>query len=203
MLKVEPAALADFDAISPIRRVFTLSSRIELPSNDRLSSWLCPPKRRCPLARLICVLLHPFPSGLVEIGAVVLEVVRDGWLYCIIRLRRSQNCPHQLENLCDLVRGLPLVWLEHSQAHAALLIVGDIRVVDLRAEGEHRRLEGVLFRESDLDVELAALRIQTNIWSAFGPETRHCNKRANLPSKWSPLDPPALRPTHLCCLLED
>lgn len=107
--------------------------------------------------RLFGILLHPVLRILLELCLVVLEFVRNACLHRVIRLRRLQHRNDQLKHICDLVRRLPLVCAEDTQAHGAAVIVGDVRMVDLGLEAESGWLERVLLRERDLDVEFAAL----------------------------------------------
>ena len=90
--------------------------------------------------------LHPVRRILVELLAVGLELVRDLCLNSIIRLRSLQHRPDQLQNIHDLVRRLPLVGAEDAETHGAAVVVGDVGVVDFRAEGEGGWFERVFFR---------------------------------------------------------
>lgn len=103
------------------------------------------------------VLLHPVSRRLLKRALVVLELIRNTRLDRIIRLRSSKNCPDQRKHFLDLVRGLPLVRTQHTQAHGAAVVVGHIRVVDLGLEADARWLERVVFGESDVDLEASAL----------------------------------------------
>lgn len=106
---------------------------------------------------LLCIFRDPLPGDLVVRFRIVLELLSNTSLHSIVWLRGSKHSTDKLEDVGDLVWWLPLFSLEHAKAHGAALIVGDVGVVDLRLEGEDWRLEGVLFREDDLDLVLAAL----------------------------------------------
>lgn len=85
-------------------------------------------------------------------------MLRDAAFDRVVRHGLRQQLPRELEHGRDARAGLPLVRLEHSQTHAALVVVGDVGVVDLGREGDGGRFEGVGGGEAELDEERAALR---------------------------------------------
>lgn len=109
------------------------------------------------LAFLLRILAHPHLRRLLKRRMVVLELFSHSGLNCIIGLWSCQHRPNQLENIRDLVGRLPLVRLEHTQAHGSTIIVADVRMVDLGAEGERWWLERVFFGKCDLNVKFSAL----------------------------------------------
>jgi len=109
------------------------------------------------LLRTLGVPVHPVFRILVESSSVALELVRNTRLDRVIRLGSSEDCPDQREHVLDLVWWLPLLRTQHTQAHCAAVVVRHIGVVDLCFEADARRLEGVVFRESDVELEVTAL----------------------------------------------
>ena len=106
------------------------------------SSLLRIPRR--PLARLL--LPHrPRPAILR----------RDPLLDRILRHGLHQQGVREDEHVPDPAAGLPLVRSQQAQAHAALVVVRHVRVVDLGGEVERRRLEGVVRRQGQREVEVA------------------------------------------------
>lgn len=99
------------------------------------------------MLRLLRVLGDPIFRNLVESGAVVLVLLSYASLYGVVWLRRLENRSYELEDVLDFVWRLPLVRSQHAQAHGAFVVVRHVRVVDLSAEGDGRRLEGVLWEE--------------------------------------------------------
>lgn len=109
------------------------------------------------MLRALRVLVHPVPRCLLECSLVVLELVRNTRLDRIIRLRSGEDSPDQREHVLDLVRRLPLVGTQHAQAHSTTVIVGDVGVVDLGLEADRGRLEGVVFGQGDVNLEVTTL----------------------------------------------
>jgi hypothetical protein len=72
-----------------------------------------------------------------------------------------QQLPSELQHGAHLRRGFPFIRFEHAETHSAgfgRCVIANVRVVDFRCEGDCRRFEGVVFRESECKVECAALR---------------------------------------------
>jgi hypothetical protein len=107
--------------------------------------------------RTLGVPVHPVLRILVKGSSVALELVRNTRLDRVIRLRSSEDCPDQREHVLDLVWWLPLLRAQHTQAHGAAVVVRHIGVVDLGFEADARRLEGVVFGKSDVELEVTAL----------------------------------------------
>lgn len=103
------------------------------------------------------ILLDPLPRHLLILLAVILVLIRNARLHRIVRVRLDQEVPRHVEHGDDLIRRLPLVGAEHTQAHGALVVVGNVRVVDLGLETETWRLEWVVGREDEEEFEVAAL----------------------------------------------
>jgi hypothetical protein len=115
-------------------------------------------KLRLPvLLRTLGVPVHPVFRILVKGSSVALELVRNTRLHRVIRLRSSEDCPDQRQHIFDLVWRLPLLRAQHAQAHGAAVVVRHIGVVDLGFEADARRLERVVFGESDVELEVTAL----------------------------------------------
>lgn len=106
---------------------------------------------------LLSVSLHPVLCVLVEPGAVLAVLVGDGGLNGIVWVRLDQERLDEAQDRDDLVWRLPLVRAEQTQAHGALVVVAHVGVVDLGAEADDRRLEGVFGWECDFELEVAAL----------------------------------------------
>ena len=110
-----------------------------------------------PALRTLGVPVHPILRILVKGRPVALELVRNTRLDCVIRLGSREDCPDQREHILNLVWRLPLVRTQHAQAHSASVVIRHIWVVYLGFEADARWLEGVVFGESHVDLEVAAL----------------------------------------------
>lgn len=106
---------------------------------------------------LFCVLLGPILSRLVKVLAIVPEFIADGGLDGIVGVGLQHKRLDKAQNSHYLVRRLPLVGAEKTQAHGPFVVVGDIGVVYLRLEADDRGLERVFVGERDLDLEDTAL----------------------------------------------
>jgi len=123
-----------------------------LPTHKKLATMRLPV-----LLRALGVPVHPVFGVLVKCGSVALKLVRNTRLDRVIRLRSSEDCPDQREHILDLVWRLPLLRAQHAQAHGAAVVVRHIGMVDLGFEADARRLEGVVFGEDDVELEVTAL----------------------------------------------
>jgi hypothetical protein len=107
---------------------------------------------------LLSVTLDPVLYVLLKLFAVLAVLVGDGRLDRIVGVRLNQKRLNKAQDRNNLVRRLPLVGTEQTQTHGSLVIVTDIRVVDLGPEADNRRLEGILVGEVDFELEVSALR---------------------------------------------
>lgn len=89
---------------------------------------------------------------------MILVLVGDSTFDGIIRLRGREDLTDEDQNVANLVWWLPLVGTEHAEAHAALVIVADVGVIDFGFERDGGWFEGVLLGQCDFDLELAVLR---------------------------------------------
>jgi len=75
------------------------------------------------ISSLLRVLVHPVLGLSVELGPLGPELVGDTSFDRIVRLGLGENRLDQLEDVCDLVRRLPLVAAEDAQTHGAFVVV--------------------------------------------------------------------------------
>lgn len=122
-------------------------------------SVLAPPPPLTGPLLLHRIQLNPGPRRAIKLLPLILELLRDRHLHRIVWHRLGQDLARELQHRRDLAGRLPLVGAQHAEAHAALVVVADVGVVDLRLEGERRWLEGVFAREGEEEVEAAALRV--------------------------------------------
>lgn len=94
-------------------------------------------------------------AGLIIICSAVRLVELGGlWHQRVVRVRVRQERQNTQEHLRDAERGAPLT-LQNIKADAARCV--DIRMVDFGAEGDNGGLEGIVRRETDIEVEESAL----------------------------------------------
>lgn len=74
------------------------------------------------------------------------------------RIRLNQQPPRHLEHSHDLTARLPLIAPQDPQAHAAFIVVADVRVVYFRLETEDGRFERVIYRQRQQELECTTLR---------------------------------------------
>lgn len=103
------------------------------------------------------MLLRPLPRRLLKRFAVSIILLRNTALDGILRHRLGEQLTRKRQHRRDARRGLPFLLLQHAQTHGALVVVGDVGVVDLGREGENGRLERVVCREGEGGFECAAL----------------------------------------------
>lgn len=106
---------------------------------------------------LIGMLLGPFFRFLVKLFAIIFVKICRICLNSVIRDRLHQELLGCSQDRCQLARRLPDISLEHAQAHRAVLVVGDVRMVDLGLEVELGRFERVVGRQDEEELEFAAL----------------------------------------------
>ena len=104
------------------------------------------------------IALDPVLRILLELLAVLSVLVGNRWLDSVIRVWLDEERLNEAKDRDNLVRRLPLVGTQQTQAHGALVVVADIGVVDLGAERHDWRLEGILVGECDIELEVSALR---------------------------------------------
>jgi hypothetical protein len=75
----------------------------------------------------------------------------------ILRVRFQQKTSGHLEYGGDFTAGLPRVAAEDSKAHASLVIIRHVRVVDFSLERQNRRLEWVVVGKCQKQLECSAL----------------------------------------------
>lgn len=88
---------------------------------------------------------------------IPLKLLRDPRLQRIIRHRLPQQILHRNQHAQNLATGLPSFAFQDPDAHAAFLVIGDIRVVDAGFEVDDGGFEGVVGWEGEEKVEFAAL----------------------------------------------
>ena len=110
------------------------------------------------------ITLDPILSILFELLAVLPVLVGDRRLDGVIWVWFDEECLDEAEDRDNLVRRLPFFRTKQTQAHGALVVVADIGVVDLGAEGHDRGLERILVGECDLELEVPALRVAESAW---------------------------------------
>jgi hypothetical protein len=115
------------------------------------------PRKQFQLQLHARVLLDPLLGDLVELAALVLELVGDAGLDGVVRVGLGEHLAGEAQDGGDAVGRLPGVAAQQGQAHAALVVVADVWVVDLGGEVQRRRLEGVLGGEREQQPEVAAL----------------------------------------------
>lgn len=110
------------------------------------------------------ITLDPILSILFELLAILPVLVGDRRLDGVIWVWFDEECLNEAEDRDNLVRRLPFFRTKQTQAHGALVVVADIGVVDLGAEGHDRGLERILVGECDLELEVPALRVAESAW---------------------------------------
>ena len=100
---------------------------------------------------------RPLPRRLLPLAPPFPKLARDPLLQRVVRVRHAQALARGAQHVGAARGGLPAVGPQQRQADAAALVVGHVGVVDLGAEGEGGRLEGVGGREVEVEVEGAAL----------------------------------------------
>lgn len=89
---------------------------------------------------------------------VIFKLLCDPSLDGIIGHRFCEQLTRELQHCQNLGTRLPFVGPKHAQAHASLVIVGHIGMVDLRFEGDGRGFEGVFGGKGQVKLEFAVLR---------------------------------------------
>ena len=102
---------------------------------------------------LLRILRRPFPRLLLPRRPLPPVLRRDPLLNRILRHRLRQQALREDQHVPDPAAGLPLVRPQQPQAHAALVVVRHVGVVDLGGEIEGGRLEGVVGWEGQGEVE--------------------------------------------------
>lgn len=115
-------------------------------------------KRKPPLLLRNGISLGPLLGRLLEFLPVVLVLVPDAGLHGVVGVGFDEEIPGHVQDGADAVRRFPLVGAQHSKAHGAFVIVGDVWVVDFGGEGEDGRFERVVLGEGEGEGEGAALR---------------------------------------------
>ncbi len=98
--------------------------------------------------------LCPLAGLRVIRGAILFVQIRGLWHERVIWIRIREQRQNAQEHLRDAERGAPLT-LQNIKTDAARCV--DIRMVDFGAEGDNRRLERILRRETDVQVEESTL----------------------------------------------
>lgn len=111
-----------------------------------------------PLARsTLCILLDEILGSGIECIWFLFELVCDGRLDGVIRVRRDQQPADLGEHVDHLVGRLPFIAAEYREAHQTWRLVCDVRVVDAICERDLGGLERVLLWKLDLENIGAAL----------------------------------------------
>lgn len=100
----------------------------------------------------ICVIFRI----LVEYISLAAVLIRDTRLERVIRVGLDEQLAHGLEHLAQLGGGLPVLGFEGRDANVARAVVGHVRMVDARVEGDERGLEGVVVGQANDKAEEAA-----------------------------------------------
>ena len=103
------------------------------------------------------IALNPVLRILLELLTVLPVFVGNRWFNSVVRVRFDEERLDEAKDRNNLVRRLPLIRAQQTQTHGALVVIADIGVVDLGAEGNDRRLERVLVGECDLELEMPTL----------------------------------------------
>ena len=106
---------------------------------------------------LLCILLRIIPRLLIEACTIILEFLGRVRLDRIVRDRLHKQLLCRQQDAHDLGAGLPGLRLEDADAHAAVLVKGDIWVPDAGLEGDLWGLEGVFGGEDEKEFEFSAL----------------------------------------------
>lgn len=150
------------------------------PTTPGMASSLTPLALQVQQAALhLCISLHPLLGDLFKLLCIRLVLLRNGHLDSVVGVGLDEQAPHHVEHGSDAIGRLPLVGAQHADAHAALVIVADIGVIDAGREGDLRRLEGVFVGETYEELEggvlgwwalaLACARpVRVRLWSRRG-----------------------------------
>ncbi len=88
---------------------------------------------------------------------ILLVLIPNPSLNSVIRLGFHKQLPCELQHSFNLGGGFPFIGAEHTQAHATLVIIGDVGMVDFRLEIKCRWLERVVCGKSKVERKQAAL----------------------------------------------
>jgi hypothetical protein len=137
------------------------------------------PHPRPPLKGLLCVLLGILLCLFIKHFSPILILVCSILLHCIIRYGLHKKLLSSSQDAHDLTAWFPRLWFEDSNAHAAVLVEGDIRVEDTGFERDLGGFEGVVGGEDEEELEFSALGKDTvsvcrtkgegkKTWEAYG-----------------------------------
>ncbi len=104
------------------------------------------------------VFFRELPSFLVELVSLVLELLSSTCLDGIIRYRFCNQGLNSSQDSHNFRGRLPDVGLEDTDAHSAVLVEGDIGVVDAGFERDLGWLEGIFVGQKEGEGEFAALK---------------------------------------------
>lgn len=110
------------------------------------------------LCPLLCILLRILRGRLVELSPVILVHICSTRLHRIIRDRLHQQVLRRCQHAHDLGARLPGLGFQDSDAHAAVLVEGHVRVPDSRLEVDLGGLERVVGGEDEEELEFPALK---------------------------------------------
>ena len=111
----------------------------------------------CPVL-LLRISLHPVLRVLIKACAILAVLVGDGGLDGIVWVGLDEERLDEAQDRDDLVWRLPFVWAKQTETHGPFVVVAHVGVVNLGAEADDWRLEGVFGREGDFELEVAALQ---------------------------------------------
>ena len=103
------------------------------------------------------ILLRVLLSFLVELLPITLKLLRNCRLQRIIRNRLGQQLLGCGKDTHDFARWLPRICLQDANTHAALVVEGNIGVVDSGLKVYDGWLEGVFGWEDEEELEFATL----------------------------------------------
>lgn len=95
-------------------------------------------------------------SVLLELSGVVLVLISDAGLEGVVGVGLDEELADGVEDGADAAGGLPVLRLEHAEADGPHVVVGHVGVVDARRERHLRRLERVVRRQHDRELEAPA-----------------------------------------------
>lgn len=112
---------------------------------------------RCCAIPLLCILLRVLPRLLIKRRPIIVKLLRRARLHRIVRHRLDQQLLRRQQHARDLGARFPRLGLQDANAHAAVLVKGDVGMPDASLEVDLGRLEGVVGGEDEEEFEFTAL----------------------------------------------
>jgi hypothetical protein len=137
----------------------TVACSLHPVSNLRLRPNTLPPIHALNLHRrgLLCIFLGILFCLFIKYLSPILILVRGILLHCIIRYGLHKKLLSSSQDAHDLTAWFPRLWFEDSNAHAAVLVEGDVWVEDTGFERDLGGLERVVGWEDEEELEFSAL----------------------------------------------